>query len=172
MDSATRVKPIPPGETILIKSDGIIKISNLKEQRRATKDPTIQLEREDRLAKEADLIANKFSMAQYKVLEIVTNAPIKLPDWAIHNKIKEYGKMATEKLFSHLIETHSIKIGEKDTVNPELEMKLRKMFTRKVYPLIKAPPAFNGTGFTDEKIEEIKSEALKLLKENIRPAEA
>ncbi|MDE1827573.1 MAG: hypothetical protein KGH65_00200 [Candidatus Micrarchaeota archaeon] len=167
MDPATRVKPIPPGETMLIRSEANSKASKLKGLARRPQDLAPFLE------KEAEIIASKFSMAQYKVLEVTSNAPIKLPDWAVHNQIKEFGRITTEKLVAHLKITHSAKVfgDEPDAISPEIATKLRKLFTRKVYPLIKAPPYFNGPGLTDDKINEIKSEALKILTENVRSAQ-
>ncbi|MDE1850289.1 MAG: hypothetical protein KGH54_00645 [Candidatus Micrarchaeota archaeon] len=164
MNPATRVKPIPPGETILVRSEGNSKASKLKELARRPQDLPVFLE------KEAEIIAAKFSMAQYKVLEVTSNAPVKLPDWAVHNQIKEFGRITTEKLVSHLTTAHSMKVSGEGpaTINPEIATKLRKLFTRKVYPLIKAPPYFNGPGLTEDKINEIKSEALKILTENVR----
>jgi len=94
MDIATRVKPILPAEIIQIRSNSNSDTSNLKEQIRKPMNLALKLE------KEAEIIVDKFSIAQYKVSEVVINTPIKIMDEVItlstatvHNKIREYGKI-------------------------------------------------------------------------------
>jgi len=63
-------------------------------------------------------------------------------------------------------------MGEENMiVDSRIAGKFEKLFNEKAFLTIDAPPYFHGSGFTEDKRGEIKSEVLQILIENIKPAE-
>lgn len=160
MDPAARVKPIPPGEVTLIRSNAT-DISQLKSQIRGPTKLAIKFERE------ADLIIAKFSRVQHNVFDLVINSPFKIPTEVMEQKVRDYGRTVIEKLKERLLKV----ANEEDmAVDPEISKALQKLFSKKVCPLINAPPYFTGSGITDDRMKELKPAVLKILIDKILPA--